>query len=115
MGARVGGSRGTELFHCGLAVLQKCAPEYEYVDEPKRERSSVAVAYQWAARIMTVSLEMVLPGLLGYWIDRRLGTRVVFTLIGFAVGNAMAIWHLIRITQSSRHQGGAGEERNSGP
>ena len=37
---------------------------------------------------MVVSLEMVLPGLAGYWLDQRLGTVVLFMLMGFAVG-----WH----------------------
>ena len=58
----------------------------------------MAVAMEWVSRITTVALEMVLPGLGGVWLDRKLGTLVVFTLIGFAVGLTWAIWHLIRMT-----------------
>ena len=40
---------------------------------------------------MTVSLEMVVPGLLGLFVlDRFLGTRPVFCLLGFAGGLTMS-------------------------
>lgn len=61
-------------------------------------RSIVAQAYGWAARIMTVALEMVCPGLLGVWIDRRLGTIAVFTVVGFGLGLSLGMWHLLRMT-----------------
>jgi F0F1-type ATP synthase assembly protein I len=51
----------------------------------------------WAARAMTVSLEMVIPGVIGIWLDRFFGTLVLFTLVGFAGGLSLAIWHLVRI------------------
>jgi hypothetical protein len=56
------------------------------------------VAFDWVSRITTVAIEMVLPGLVGVWADRQLGTRVLFTVIGFAAGLTLAIWHLIRMT-----------------
>ena len=70
------------------------------VTTPSDDRSPAAKAYQWASRIMIVSLEMVLPGLAGYWIDQQLGTKVVFMLIGFAVGGTASVMHLIRMTRS---------------
>ncbi len=51
---------------------------------------------------MTVSLEMVVPGLLGIWIDRKLGTEPLFVLIGFALGMISGIWHLITMTTRDR-------------
>ena len=35
---------------------------------------------------MTIAAEMVVPGLIGHWLDTKFGTRAVFLLIGFAVG-----------------------------
>ena len=58
------------------------------------------MAYQWASRIMVVALEMVLPGLAGHWLDKRLGTVVLFMLIGLGLGSTAAIVHLIRMTRS---------------
>jgi F0F1-type ATP synthase assembly protein I len=63
------------------------------------DRSSIAKAYQWATRIMVVSLEMVLPGLAGLWLDKQLGTKVLFMLVGFGLGSTAAVVHLIRMVR----------------
>jgi hypothetical protein len=76
------------------------------VTSPHDDLSVIAIAYQWVSRIITVCLEMVLPGLLGVWVDQKLGTRILFTLGGFAVGMTLGIWHLIRMTTSG-DQGGS--------
>lgn len=65
------------------------------------DRSPAAQAAQWTSRIMTVCLEMVLPGLAGYWLDGKLGTKVLFMLIGFALGSFAAVKHLIALTRKS--------------
>ena len=67
---------------------------------PSDDRSPVAKAYQWATRIMIVSLEMVLPGLAGYWVDRQLGTVCLFLLAGLALGCSGAVVHLVRLTRA---------------
>jgi len=72
------------------------------VTTPSDDRSPAAKAYQWASRIMIVALEMVLPGLAGYWVDKRLGTVVFFTLIGFAAGSTGAVIHLVRMTREDQ-------------
>jgi len=67
---------------------------------PPDERSPAVVAYAWASRITTVALEMVLPGVGGYWLDGRVGTLSVFpvfTLLGFALGLTLGIWHLLKM------------------
>ena len=71
---------------------------------PSDDRSQIAKAYTWATRIMIVSLEMVLPGLAGYWIDQKLGTAVLFMLMGFAFGSSAAVMHLIRMTRRDQAQ-----------
>jgi hypothetical protein len=58
----------------------------------------MAQAIEWVSRITTVALEMVLPGILGQWLDTKLGTRFL-GLIGFAVGVPFGIWHLLRMTR----------------
>ena len=60
----------------------------------------MATAAQWVSRITTISIEMVLPGLAGVWLDGKLGTVVLFTLAGFAFGISFGIWHLVRMTAS---------------
>jgi hypothetical protein len=60
-------------------------------------RSPLAIAAEWASRIMTVSLEMVLPGVIGVWLDGRLGTKLVFALLGFGGGMVLGVWHLLQM------------------
>jgi len=50
---------------------------------------------------MIVALEMVLPGLAGYWLDQRIGTVVLFMLIGFGLGCTAAVAQLVQIARSN--------------
>jgi hypothetical protein len=67
------------------------------VTKPSDDRSALAKGMAWAMRAMTVSLEMVVPGLLGIWLDRIFGTVAILTALGFGGGLTLAIWHLVQI------------------
>jgi hypothetical protein len=69
------------------------------VTTPSDDRSPIALAYQWAVRIMVVAMTMVLPGLAGHWVDKQLGTVVLFLLIGLGLGCTAATLQLIQISQ----------------
>ncbi len=82
---------------------------------PPDDRSPTAVASLWASRVISVSVEMVLPGLIGLWLDTKLGTYILFAMLGFAAGLTMAIWHLIRMTtpaKDGRSSEGARDAKN---
>ncbi len=49
---------------------------------------------------------MVLPGLIGYLIDNWLGTRAVFTVLGFGGGITYGIWNLIHMSRPQATQVG---------
>ncbi len=54
---------------------------------------------------MTVSMEMVVPGVVGVWADRWLGTRVLFTALGFGLGLILGVWHLLQmVNKQSRRR-----------
>jgi ATP synthase protein I len=63
-------------------------------------RSPIAIAVHWASQVTTISIEMVLPILLGVWVDSKLGTKAVFTIVGGIGGLWMGIWYLLRITKT---------------
>ncbi|QEG35694.1 AtpZ/AtpI family protein [Bythopirellula goksoeyrii] len=65
-------------------------------------RSATAKATEWASRIMTISLEMVLPGLAGYWLDSKLGSKGLFMLLGFAAGSFIAFKQLMAIAKKGQ-------------
>jgi F0F1-type ATP synthase assembly protein I len=66
------------------------------------QRSPIALASEWVARITLVGMEMVLLGLGGSWLDKKLRTEPLFTLTGFAVGIGVGIFHLLVMTAQSR-------------
>lgn len=67
--------------------------------KPSDDRSAMAIAFQWSFTVMTIAAEMVVPGLFGYWLDQRLGTRAVFLLLGFVLGGILAAFALVRISR----------------
>jgi hypothetical protein len=58
----------------------------------------MATAMEWVAKITTVGLMMVLPGVGGMYLDSRLGTRY-WVLVGMAVGMVAGFAHLLNITR----------------
>lgn len=60
-------------------------------------------AYQraafWTGRVTNAGLQMVVPGLIGHFIDRQLSTKVLFTILGFAVGMILAIRGLMNLSK----------------
>ncbi len=70
--------------------------------EPPDDRIVLAKAYALAARVMNVAIGMIVPGLLGRWVDSRLGTVAVLTILGFGLGLGWGIWQLMRLTEQDR-------------
>ena len=68
------------------------------VTNPTDDRSAIARAYGLVAQITTISLEMVLPALGGVWLDRKLGTKFLFLILGALLGFAVGFWHLLKLT-----------------
>ena len=68
-----------------------------------RGQSPLALAIEWVAKITTVALEMVLPGIFGQWLDGRWGTKFL-GLAGFALGVTVAIWHLLQMTPKAKQR-----------
>ncbi len=77
------------------------------MSHPPDNRAPWAAAWGWASLAISVALEMVLPGLLGYWVDRQLGTLMVFLVLGLALGMTSGLIHLIRIAKTGLPNGGA--------
>jgi ATP synthase protein I len=71
------------------------------VTDEHDERSPFSLAMEWTSRITTISLELVVPVLIGYWLDQRLGTRVLFLILGVMLGFATATLSLVRLARST--------------
>ncbi len=68
---------------------------------PQKDRLLLVAALQWASRLTTIALEMVLPGLGGFWLDQWLGTGVVFLILGVIAGFWLGLSHLLQISRAA--------------
>jgi F0F1-type ATP synthase assembly protein I len=75
------------------------------VKEKGDGRSPLALGLEWSSRITTVALEMVVPALLGYWLDQKLGTRFAFLAGGAVLGFVAGLMSLLRMTRSNGRNG----------
>jgi F0F1-type ATP synthase assembly protein I len=82
------------------------------VTEQRDDRSPFASAYEWTARITTISLELVLPVLGGIWLDEQLHLSPLFLMLGAALGFLTAILSLVRLTKPPRPRDPPERERN---
>jgi F0F1-type ATP synthase assembly protein I len=64
----------------------------------------MARAYQRATRGITVAMGMVIPGLMGYFLDKQLGTKPLLTILGFGLGVTFGIWELVQMTRPPRDE-----------
>lgn len=83
----------------GGKILQALALGDDVPRDAEDRRSPVALGFDWASRITAVSLEMVLPGIGGQWLDEKFGTSFL-ALLGFALGLTVGVMHLLAMTRS---------------
>jgi F0F1-type ATP synthase assembly protein I len=70
------------------------------LNAPDDDRSAPAKALAMASLVMAIGLEMVVPMLIGYWLDCRLGSKAVFAIIGGICGLSGGVWHFTRLAKS---------------
>lgn len=85
------------------------------MEESPDDRPPMVLALEWTSRITTVSLEMVLPGLLGHWADQKLGTGMLLLVLGVLLGLGVGMWHLIKMTQTPGTGDGPQQDADNDP
>ncbi len=74
----------------------------------------MAQAIAWSSRITTICLEMVLPALIGHWLDQWLGTGMVLVVVGAAAGMIAGMVHLVRIANAEGKTSSDGKSNEDG-
>jgi len=64
------------------------------------------MAAAWASQVTGIALEMVVPPVLGLWIDHKLGTGFVFVTLGGVLGLYAAIRSLLRVAHAAQGEKG---------
>ena len=67
--------------------------------EFKDDRSPGVKAYAMASQVIAVAGTMVVPGLLGLWLDQWFATRAIFTIVGFGLGLVLGIWQIVHLSR----------------
>jgi len=76
------------------------------------DRSPMAKSFSKASEVTSISIMMFVPGLVGYWIDQKVGSVLLFTLLGLALGMGVAFRQLMLLV-SDPADGGRGPEVDS--
>lgn len=94
--------------------IRSTSRQRQSVSPQPDQPSPIGLAAEWVARLTVVGIEMVVFGLAGVWLDKRLSVEPLFALIGFAVGIGIAIVHLLAMTarDRKRDQHGGGSSRD---
>ena len=77
--------------------------------ESEDTRSPTAKALDLVSQVTTISLTAVLPAVGGYFIDNWLGTKMVFILIGLALGMTGAGFQLMNLVKKLERQTARGK------
>lgn len=64
------------------------------------DRSPMAKALSKVTEITTISLMMIVPAMIGYFVDQYFDMLPLFTVIGAVFGMGGAIWQLIAFVSS---------------
>jgi F0F1-type ATP synthase assembly protein I len=68
-----------------------------FPNSPEEKRSGLALGYALSIRVSAIAIEMVLPCVVGVWLDEKLGTFLLFTVLGAILGMTTAILSLMRL------------------
>lgn len=80
------------------------------------DRSAMAKGYAISSQVIAFALQIVLPLLLGVWLDRHWETSPLFLILGLIFGFGVGFWSLIRfltrLTAGAVDSGSKGDERD---
>lgn len=63
------------------------------------KKSVLSTAVQWASRVTSIALEMIVPPIAGIWLDKKLGTGFTFLAVGAILGfvtGMMSLWGIAK-------------------
>lgn len=64
-------------------------------------RSAYARAMEMVTRLTAIGLEMALPGLGGFGLDRWLGTSPALLIVGVLLGFVLGMYELLRLARTN--------------
>ena len=68
-------------------------------DPPNRRQPPMVQAMHWVSQVTSIALEMILPALLGLWLDNRWGTAPGLAITGAVLGFFVSMNHLLGLAR----------------
>jgi ATP synthase protein I len=68
-------------------------------------QSPLSVGVFWASRITSLALEFTLPVLAGIFLDKRLGSLPLATILGAVLGMTVGMMHVLQIARGDSGTG----------
>ena len=65
------------------------------------DRSPTAKAMSKVSEILACCLSMIIPAVVGIWLDQKFSTVLLFTLLGLLLGGAVAALQLMKILRKT--------------
>lgn len=78
------------------------------------DRSAAAKAMSMASEILGVCFLMVVPAFAGSWLDKKLSTLLLFTILGLALGCSAAVLQLIKMMNADTFGSSPDPEKGAG-
>lgn len=72
--------------------------------QEKDIRAAWAIGFSRAAEISGVGMQFVLPTLVGWWIDQKLGTSFICLGIGLGLGMLLSFFSLLHLVRRSHEK-----------
>jgi F0F1-type ATP synthase assembly protein I len=72
-------------------------PESNGLESESDDRSAIAKSVDLAYALMSICAMLALPALGGFYLDRWLGTRLLFTVIGLLFGLAASVLQFLKL------------------
>ena len=79
-----------------LSIPPNHGPQAWGVNTPDDDQPPLATAAHWVSQVTGLALEVILPVLIGRWLDQRWGTSI-WTLVGAVLGPVLGCWHLLTL------------------
>lgn len=78
------------------------------------DRSAIAKSLDLAYVLMSICAMLALPALGGFYLDRWLGTRLLFTVIGFGIGLATSVFQFLKLLKGLERNNAANHGKPNG-
>jgi F0F1-type ATP synthase assembly protein I len=84
-----------KVFHSGKTTQSSSRRRSKTLVNTVDDRSPTAKSFSKASEVMSISIMMIVPGLVGVWIDQAVGSVLIFTLLGLVLGMGVAVRQLM--------------------